>query len=117
MEYFMDSLRSLLMTCGISRLPSGHSFRRGAATTARRAGRTDHQIQVLGRWKSESFRVYIAMNHSDIIRLGQRLHGYHADGDSNTSRSAQPNNQATSSTSPPFGPTATAVLYGSRLRR
>ena len=34
---------------------SGHSFRRGAATSAREAGLTDAGIQLLGRWKSDEY--------------------------------------------------------------
>ncbi len=32
---------------------AGHSFRRGAATTAALAGIPDHVIKMLGRWESD----------------------------------------------------------------
>ena len=35
-----------------------HSFRRGAATSARLAGLSEEEIQLLGRWKSNSYRLY-----------------------------------------------------------
>ena len=38
---------------------TGHSFRRGAATSARLAGLFDKEIQLLGRWKSNSYGLYI----------------------------------------------------------
>ena len=38
---------------------TGHSFRRGAATSARLAGLSDQVIQLLGRWKSTCYRLYI----------------------------------------------------------
>jgi hypothetical protein len=49
-EYFVDNVRHLLAKIGITRHASGHSFRRGAAISASRAGLSDHEIQVLGRW-------------------------------------------------------------------
>ena len=36
-----------------------HSFRRGATTSARIAGLTENEIMLLGRWKSDSYRLYI----------------------------------------------------------
>ena len=37
----------------------GHSFRIGAASEAVRRGYSDAQIRLMGRWKSDAFRVYI----------------------------------------------------------
>ncbi|MCP4543929.1 MAG: hypothetical protein GY832_42990, partial [Chloroflexi bacterium] len=38
---------------------AGHSLRRGGATSALMAGAPVSTIQVLGRWKSDSFRRYL----------------------------------------------------------
>ncbi|KAI0820425.1 hypothetical protein BC628DRAFT_1276145, partial [Trametes gibbosa] len=38
---------------------SGHSFRRGAATSAAAVGYADHEIQLLGRWRSDAYKLYI----------------------------------------------------------
>ncbi len=38
---------------------TGHSFRRGAATSARLAGLSEEEIQLLGRWKSNGYRLYV----------------------------------------------------------
>jgi hypothetical protein len=52
-----------------------HSFRRGAATSACRAGLSEFEVQLLGCWKSDSFKLYIDSDSADLLRLGQRLHG------------------------------------------
>eukprot|EP00741_Cyanophora_paradoxa_P002102 tig00000551_g2038.t1 len=36
-----------------------HSFRIGAATAAFEAGLPDYAIQLLGRWRSDAFQLYI----------------------------------------------------------
>lgn len=38
---------------------TGHSFRRGAATSAKLAGLSDHEIQLLRRWKSNFYCHYV----------------------------------------------------------
>ncbi|CCX32755.1 Similar to PREDICTED: hypothetical protein LOC100635540 [Amphimedon queenslandica]; acc. no. XP_003390264 [Pyronema omphalodes CBS 100304] len=73
-NYVIDSLRSLTA----AQIPghfSGHSFRRGAAATAQKAGLPQFQNQLLGRWKSDAFRAYVDADPSDITRLARRLHG------------------------------------------
>jgi len=52
-------LKRLLLSLNMPGNYSGHSFRRGAATSARLAGLSDSEIQLLGRWKSDSYRLYI----------------------------------------------------------
>ncbi|KLO04126.1 hypothetical protein SCHPADRAFT_788685, partial [Schizopora paradoxa] len=49
-----------LAAAGIDPSPfAGHSFRRGAASAAAAAGFADHEIQLLGRWHSDCFKLYI----------------------------------------------------------
>ena len=50
----------------------GHSFRRGAATSAREAGLTEDEIMLLGRWNSDSQRRYIVTHHSRVIAMSRR---------------------------------------------
>ncbi len=65
-------LRLALRLAGISGHYSGHSFRRGAATSAREAGLSNEEIQLLGRWKSECYRLYIATHPSRILAASRR---------------------------------------------
>ena len=65
-------LREILTLLGVEGHYSGHSFRRGAATSAREAGLSDQEIQLLGRWKSESYRLYIVTHPARILAASRR---------------------------------------------
>ncbi len=67
-----EVLRRTLATLSIEGRYSGHSFRRGAATSARRAGLSEDEIQLLGRWKSDSYRLYIEAHPSYILNASKR---------------------------------------------
>jgi site-specific recombinase XerD len=61
-------LRKLCVAVGISLARySGMSTRRGGALSLAEAGVEDRIIQEMGRWKSNTFRVYIEL--SDAMRL------------------------------------------------
>lgn len=58
-RYVIDKLRARLIAFGISLSHyTGHNFRRGAAQHASDNGILDEDIQKLGRWSSDSFRLY-----------------------------------------------------------
>ena len=67
-----EVLRNTLATPSIGGHYSGHFFRRGAATSARRAELSEEEIQLLGRWKSDSYRLYIEAQPSYILNASRR---------------------------------------------
>lgn len=67
-----SNLRQVLTSMGIQGHYSGHSFRRGAATSARMAGLSSEEIQMLGRWKSDSYRLYIVTHPAHILATSRR---------------------------------------------
>jgi hypothetical protein len=56
-----------------SHIYSGHSFRRGAASTAKMNGMLDADIQRLGRWNSECFQRYIDTDVYYRFRLSKQF--------------------------------------------
>jgi integrase len=75
---FVAGVRTALTAAGIN--PSGfagHSFRRGAATEAAAAGYSDYEIQLLGRWRSDSYKLYIENSTTRILHLSCQLHMAH----------------------------------------
>jgi hypothetical protein len=72
-DYVVRCLRVCLTHLGIAGRYSGHSFRRGAATSARLAGLTDHEIQLLGRWRSDAYKRYIEVHPDQLLGISRRL--------------------------------------------
>jgi hypothetical protein len=55
---------------------AGHSFRKGAAQDAINRGLQEHEVQLLGRWKSDSVKLYYKMDPYRIYALSyQHQHG------------------------------------------
>ena len=67
-----NKLREVLALLGVEGHYSGHSFRRGAATSAREAGLSSEEIQLLGRWKSDAYRLYIVTHPAHILAASRR---------------------------------------------
>ena len=67
-----NHLRQILTSLGVQGHYSGHSFRRGAATSAREAGLSSDEIQLLGRWKSDAYRLYIVTHPARILAVSRR---------------------------------------------
>ena len=72
-NWVVSRLRSLLLQEGIPGHYSGHSFRRGAATWAKQVGIPDADIQILGRWKFDSYKRYIKVHPEHIFSVSRRL--------------------------------------------
>ncbi|PIL25565.1 hypothetical protein GSI_12373 [Ganoderma sinense ZZ0214-1] len=74
-DLFITRLKALLTVHGFNSAQySGHSFRRGAASSAAAAGYADFEIQLLGRWRSDAYKLYIDVPRERILHLSHRLH-------------------------------------------
>jgi hypothetical protein len=75
---FVAGLRTALTAAGIDPTGfAGHSPRRGAASEAAAAGYSDYEIQLLGRWRSDAYKLYIENPISRILHLSKQLHMAH----------------------------------------
>ena len=71
---FVTKVREALTVAGVDAGKyAGHSFRRGAATTAQQRGIGDATIKMLGRWKSDAYTRYIKTPRAQLSALTQVL--------------------------------------------
>ena len=71
---FKTLLSATLRTAGLDDTSyNTHSFRIGAATTAKAVGIADVHIQLLGRWRSSAYQGYIKTPTPLLQRLSQQL--------------------------------------------
>ena len=69
-EHFVTKVREALSASGVDHSKYvGHSFRIGTATTAAQCGIADSTIQLLGRWESLAYPLYIRTLPQDTRRL------------------------------------------------
>jgi hypothetical protein len=72
---FIDCLKPGLSSLGIASAGySRHSFYHGAATWACMVGLSDLDIQHLGRWTSDCFKLYVDIQSNIVVALNCRLH-------------------------------------------
>jgi hypothetical protein len=72
---FVSTLKQCLTSLGIDTSQfAGHSFRRGAASAAAAVGYADHEIQLLGRWRSDAYKLYIDVPSECILGLSACHH-------------------------------------------
>jgi hypothetical protein len=77
-DYLVKSVRTALLSAGINPANfAGHSFRRGAASQAAAGGCADHEIQLLGRWRSDAYKLYIDMDIRRLLHVSKLLHMGH----------------------------------------
>ena len=72
-DYLVQALRNGLRAIGVRGNYSGQSFRRGAATMAKDSGLLEEDIQTLGRWKSDSYQLYIQIHPDQLIATSLRF--------------------------------------------
>ena len=73
-DLFVTTVRAALRIAGITEDKyAGHSFRIGAATTAAQCGILDATIQMLGRWKSTAYLLYIKTPRDKLASVSKIL--------------------------------------------
>ena len=72
-NWVVTRLRELLLQEGVPGHYLGHPFRRGVATWARQAGISGENIQLLGRWESDTYKRYIEVHPEHILGVSRRL--------------------------------------------
>ena len=73
-QKFHSTLAVVLQQVGLdNKKYNTHSFRIGAATSARQAGIPDAPIQMLGRWQSSAYKQYIKTPQEDLASLSKQL--------------------------------------------
>ena len=72
--WVISKLQKLLETLGFpAHLYTGHSFRKGGATSLADAGVSDHLIKSMGRWHSWSYQLYIAPSLQSIREAAREM--------------------------------------------
>ena len=72
-KWFSDRLKLACAASGAQGDFTAHSLRIGAATTAAAAGFTSREIQVLGRWTSDAYKLYIRASRRVLTSAARRL--------------------------------------------
>ena len=73
-QYFGTALSTVLKHIGLDdRQYNTHSFRIGAATSAKAAGISDTHIKMLGHWQSSAYQQYIRTPREQLATLSRQL--------------------------------------------
>ena len=71
-DIFIDKIKKILLQHDYWDNYSKHSFKKSVATSAKTAELSDDEIQLLRRWKSDAYRLYINLDPEAIIRASRR---------------------------------------------
>ena len=74
-QHVTATLRRMLLDVGIKGKFSAHSFRRGAATWTEIRGIPGDKIRALGRWRSDSYLLYIDRGPDRILAYSRKFKG------------------------------------------
>ena len=73
-QRFASSVSTTLQQAGIDdKRYTTHSFRIGAATSAKEAGISDVHIKMMGRWKSSAYQLYVRTSQDQLAKLSKQL--------------------------------------------
>ena len=73
-QFFTTSLSTILTATGLDHHKyNTHSFRIGAATSAKMAGVSELDIKMLGHWRSSTFECYIRTPREHLASLSRQL--------------------------------------------
>ena len=73
-QQFASLLSTMLQSAGIDHKNySTHSFRIGAATSAKEAGISDVHVKMLGRWKSNAYQLYVHTPKESLENLSRQM--------------------------------------------
>jgi len=74
-DFLISQVRSGLMLAGFYASKfSGHSFCCGTASLAAMVGFNNYEIQPLGRWCSNSYKLYVDSSQARLVSLSSHLH-------------------------------------------
>ena len=72
-SWFCSRLQEMVRRIGAEGDFTSHSLRIGAATRAAEVGLSSALIQILGRWRSDSFKLYVRMSDSQKASVASKL--------------------------------------------
>ena len=73
-QRFASLITNTLQLAGIDdKRYTTHSFRIGAATSAKDAGISDVHVKMLGRWKSNAYQLYVRTPSDKLAGLSKQL--------------------------------------------
>lgn len=73
-DAMIQATRAVLKHCGYDESQfSGHSYRKGGATSLAEAGVAEWIIQLLGRWASDAYKLYIATPVDKLLQANRQM--------------------------------------------